>query len=112
ARHETEAVLDDDQVAVIARVSDRLDRAVGGRVHRLAFFSGDVEALVEPGLAGERIAAAAEGSGEPAMRRPDRRRGGGERFAPLDVAAHVAQAVLEALQEIAEHAEGVLRRRE
>ena len=40
---------------------------------------------MEAGLAGERIRAAAERAGQPAVRRPDRRRGGGQRFLPLDV---------------------------
>ena len=64
------------------------------------------------GLAGERIAAAAERAGQPAVRRPDRRRRGRERLAPLDVAPHVAQTALETLQQIAQHAERVFRRGE
>ena len=111
ARRQAEAVLEDDQVAVVAGVRRRLDRAVGRRVDRLALVGGDVDALMKARLAGERIAAAAERAGQPAVRRPDRRRRGGQRFAPLDVAAHVAQPALEALQQIAQHAERVFRRR-
>ena len=77
----------------------RFDGAVGRRVDRLPFVGRDVEALVEARLAGERIAAAAERAGQPAVRRPDRRRRGRQRLAPLDVAADVAQPALEALQQ-------------
>src|SRR5438132_427183 len=110
ARRETEGVLQDDQVAVVARERGRLDDAVGGRVHRLAFFSGDVDAGVVLGLAAERIAAAAEESGEPAVRRPDRRRRVGELLAAFDVAPHEVQAALESLEEIAKRAERVFGR--
>ena len=103
-------MLEDDQVAVVAGVRRRLDGAVGRRVDRLALFGRDVEALVEARLAGERIAAAAERAGQPAVRRPDRRRRGGERLALLDVAPDVAQAALEPLQQVAQHAERVFGR--
>ena len=45
ARRQAEGVLEDDQVAVVARVARRLDDAVGGGVDRLALFRGDVDAL-------------------------------------------------------------------
>ena len=60
ARRQPEVVPDDDQVAVVAGVRGRLDRAVGGRVDRLALLGRDVEPLMEAGLAGERIRTAAE----------------------------------------------------
>ena len=85
ARRQPEVVGEHDQVAVVAGAIGRFDRAVGCRVHRLALVGGDVDALVKAGLAGERIAAAAERAGQPAVRRPDRRRRGRQRFAPLDV---------------------------
>src|SRR6185503_6251836 len=83
SRRQPETVLDDDEVAVFAGVGGRFDAAVGGGVHRLAFIGRDVEPLVERRLAAERIAAAAEGAGEPAVRRPDGRRRVGERFLTL-----------------------------
>ena len=47
ARRQAEAVLEDDEVAVVAGVRRRLDRAVGRREHRLALVGRDVEALVD-----------------------------------------------------------------
>ena len=111
-RREAVPVFEDDQVAVVARVGRRFDDAIGGRVDGLAFFRGDIEPLMEARLAGERIASAAERAGEPAVRRPDGGRCGGERFALLDVLADIAEAALESLQEIAQHAERIFRRRQ
>src|SRR5262249_12091974 len=47
AGHETETVLDDNEVAVIAGVRRGFDRAVGRRVHRLTLLGRDVEALMK-----------------------------------------------------------------
>src|SRR5437867_2106882 len=64
-RRETELVLDDDQVAVVAGIRRRLDDAVGGRKNRLTFLRRDVEPLVEARFARERIRPSAKCSGEP-----------------------------------------------
>src|SRR5437879_3444837 len=83
-RGQTETVGHDDHVAVVTGIRRRLDVAVSRRVHRLALLERDVQSLMETRLAGKGIVAAAEPSGDPSMRRPDRRRGRGQRFAPLD----------------------------
>src|SRR5262249_3367545 len=54
-RHETETVVEDHEIAVVAGVSSRLHSAVGGSQNRLALFERDVEALVKPGLTRKRI---------------------------------------------------------
>ena len=97
SRRQPEAMPEHDEVAV------------GSRVNRLAFFRRDVDALVIARLAREWIAVAAERTRQPAMRRPDGRRRGGERFAPFDVAAHEAEAAFETVEQIAEHAKCVFR---
>src|SRR5262245_50816151 len=66
---------------------------------------------MERGLTAERIRAAAEGSGQPAVCRPDRRRRRGERFLLLDILAHISQTAFQTLQERAQYTEGVFGRR-
>src|SRR5438034_7638930 len=65
ACRQPEPVLEHDEVAVIAGIGRRLDDAVGRGVDGLAFFGRDVETLMEPRLARERIASTAEGAGQP-----------------------------------------------
>src|SRR5437764_15304467 len=67
---------------------------------------------MEAGLAGERIAAAAERAGQPAVRRPDRLRRRRERLADFDVLTHDAQPALESVEQIAQYTERVFGRRE
>src|SRR3989442_8278573 len=54
-RREPEAVLEDDQIAVVAGVRRRIDHAIGGRKNPPDPFWRDVESLVEAPLARERI---------------------------------------------------------
>src|SRR4051812_28217206 len=68
-RREPEAMFQRDEVTVIAGVCRRLHRAVGRCDDRLAFVGRDVDALMKSRLAGERIAAAAERTGQPSVRR-------------------------------------------
>ena len=56
--------------------------------------------------AGERIAAVAEGRGQPASDRPDRRCGVGERAPPFDTGAHGVEPVLDGAEDVAHHGEG------
>src|SRR5262245_50056591 len=105
ARRQTEIVADHHEVAVVAVVGRRLDDAVGGRVDRIALFGRDVDALVIRGLAREWIRASAKRASQPAMSGPDGRRRAGQRFALLDVTAHVAQPALETIEQVAQHAE-------
>src|SRR5206468_12479993 len=108
-RRKTEAVFQHDQVAIVAGVRGRFNRSVRRGEYRASFFCRDVETLMKARLSGERIAAATERAGEPAMRRPDGRSCGGQRLATLDVAAHAAQTAFEAMQHITQHAQCLLR---
>ena len=83
---------------------------VGGGEDRLAVIGRDVEPGVIAAFARERIAAAAEAVGQPPARRPDGRRRRGERVPPLDVGLHDLQPALEAVEQVAQHAESVFRR--
>src|SRR5262252_3546793 len=85
-RGQPERVLEDDQVAVVARITRGLHHAVSRRVDGLAFFSGDVDSRVVRGFAREWIAAPPEEAREAAVRRPDGRRRIGELYAAVDVA--------------------------
>ena len=60
-------------------------------------------------FARERIAAPAERVGEPSLRRPDRRRRGRERLPAFDAHLHGPEPPFEAVEQVAQHAEGVLR---
>src|SRR2546426_10458635 len=70
-RREPEAVLEDDQIAVVAGVRRRIDHAIGGRKYRLALFGRDVESPVEARLAGERVRAPPERPRPPPPRPPE-----------------------------------------
>ena len=81
AGRQPEVVREHDQVAVLRRRAPPIRRCRRPSRRRVALVGGDIDALVIAGLAGERIAAAAERAGQPAVRRPDGRRRGGQRFA-------------------------------
>ena len=60
-------------------------------------------------FAGDRIGSVAHRRRQPAVRGPDRRRGGSERIAPIDVAADHVQPGLETFEQRAQKAERVFR---
>src|ERR1700730_16542878 len=67
AGRQTEVVLEHDQVSVLARRAGGLDRAVSRRVDGIALVGGDIDALMKVRLAGERVGAASERPGQPAV---------------------------------------------
>src|SRR5687768_7773536 len=97
-RLEAVAVFNDYEVAVIAGRRRVYDLAIGGRVDRVTLVRRNVEARVEIFFASQRIRAVAHARRQPAVRRPDGGRRGGELIALVDVGAHGLQTALEALQ--------------
>src|SRR5262245_46410534 len=95
-RREAEVVTHDNEVAVIAGVLRGFDRSVCRGVYLAALLGRNIEALMKRGFARKRIGSAAKGPRKPSERRPDRRRGRGQRFLALDVAPDVAEPVFEA----------------
>jgi hypothetical protein len=86
---QAEPVTQHDEIAVVAAVGRRLDDPVGGGENGMAFFGRDIEALMEPGFAGERIASTAVGARQPppgprASRRLSERRSGDSRGRQVD----------------------------
>src|SRR2546428_8312787 len=77
-RREPEAVLEDDQIAVVAGVRRGIDHAIGGRKYRLAPFCRDVEALVGTRLPRGRNGPPAPRPGQPPLCPPDGTCRGGE----------------------------------
>src|SRR5215831_15105406 len=70
-RRQAKTMADLNQVAVIASVRGRLDGSIRCRVDGITFLRRDVDPLVKPWFAGERIAPPAESPGQPSMCRPD-----------------------------------------
>src|SRR3989475_10466921 len=89
-RREPEAVLEDDQIAVVAGVRRRIDHAIGGRKYRLALFGRDVQSPVEGPHAGGRSGPAGARPRPPPARRPARPGGGSGRLAGRRVAGAAA----------------------
>src|SRR4029453_18048831 len=110
AGEESERVPQDDQIAVVAGVGSRINSRIRRGVDRIALVGRDIDSLVEPMLAGERVLPSTETVGQPAVGRPDRRRRGRQFLAFLPVPTHVAESTLERLEQEAEDAKRILRR--
>src|SRR3989338_3386744 len=67
ASRQAELVREHDQISVLAGRRSGLDRAGSRRVDGIALVGGDVDALMIVRLAGERVGAAAERAGQPAV---------------------------------------------